>query len=337
MITHEEDEIHAFINAVDISNYPEIASSDPTFYDIDGNQSEFLTILKGHGVNTIRLRLWVNPINEHSSFEEVKLFSATLIAKGFKTWLTLHYSDTWADPGKQKTPSKWRDLDFTTLQDSVYSYTSKVVNELNPDYIQVGNEINSGILHPTGDIATSKSNFISLIKSGSQAIRDNTDHTKIILHFAGMEGAVWFFNQVNEIDYDIIGLSYYPIWHGKSLSDLQKTLAALSSIHDKEIVIAETAYPFTLNWNDWTNNIVGLEQHLILPEYPATPQGQQKFLNAIRDAIEEIDGGIGFCYWGAEVISWKGTQSTDASPWENQALFDFDNKALPVLNAFNNR
>ena len=337
MITHEEDEIHAFINAVDISNYPEIASSDPTFYDIDGNQSEFLTILKGHGVNTIRLRLWVNPINEHSSFEEVKLFSATLIAKGFKTWLTLHYSDTWADPGKQKTPSKWRDLDFTTLQDSVYSYTSKVVNELNPDYIQVGNEINSGILHPTGDIATSKSNFISLIKSGSQAIRDNTDHTKIILHFAGMEGAEWFFNQVNEIDYDIIGLSYYPIWHGKSLSDLQKTLAALSSIHDKEIVIAETAYPFTLNWNDWTNNIVGLEQHLILPEYPATPQGQQKFLNAIRDAIEEIDGGIGFCYWGAEVISWKGTQSTDASPWENQALFDFDNKALPVLNAFNNR
>ncbi len=319
MITHEEDEIHAFINAVDISNYPEIASSDPTFYDIDGNQSEFLTILKGHGVNTIRLRLWVNPINEHSSFEEVKLFSATLIAKGFKTWLTLHYSDTWADPGKQKTPSKWRDLDFTTLQDSVYSYTSKVVNELNPDYIQVGNEINSGILHPTGDIATSKSNFISLIKSGSQAIRDNTDHTKIILHFAGMEGAEWFFNQVNEIDYDIIGLSYYPIWHGKSLSDLQKTLAALSSIHDKEIVIAETAYPFTLNWNDWTNNIVGLEQHLILPEYPATPQGQQKFLNAIRDAIEEIDGGIGFCYWGAEVISWKGTQSTAASTWENQA------------------
>ena len=337
MITHEEDEIHESINAVDISNYPEIASSDPTFYDIDGNQSEFLTILKGHGVNTIRLRLWVNPINEHSSFEEVKLFSATLIAKGFKTWLTLHYSDTWADPGKQKTPNKWRDLDFTTLQDSVYSYTSKVVNELKPDYIQVGNEINSGILHPTGDIATSKSNFISLIKSGSQAIRDNTDHTKIILHFAGMEGAEWFFNQVNEIDYDIIGLSYYPIWHGKSLSDLQKTLAALSSIHDKEIVIAETAYPFTLNWNDWTNNIVGLEQHLILPEYNDTPQAQQKILNAIRDAIEEIDGGIGFCYWGAELISWKGTQSTDASPWENQALFDFDNKALPVLNAFNNR
>jgi arabinogalactan endo-1,4-beta-galactosidase len=108
----------------------------------------------------------------------------------------------------------------------------------------------------------------------------------------------------------------------------------LSETHNKEILIAETAYPFTLQWNDWTNNIVGSNEQLILPEYPATIEGQRKFIRQIKTLTKEVENGIGFCYWGAELISWKGNQSTDASPWENQAVFDFDNKALPVLSEF---
>ena len=329
-----ELENSTFISAVDISSYPEILNSNPTFYDLEGSQKDLLTILKGNGINTVRLRLWVNPINEHSGFNEVKQFSNTLKTKGFKTWLTLHFSDTWADPAHQETPTQWQGINFTQLKDSVYSYTEKIVNELQPDYIQIGNEINSGFLHPYGHMSNNYGQFIALMDTAIAAVRTNTNDTEIILHFAGIEGSDWFFDQVSSLDYDIIGLSYYPIWHGKSLNNLQSKMQYLSETHHKKILIAETAYPFTLDWNDWTNNIVGLDEQLILPEYPATIEGQRKFINQIKTLTKEVENGIGFCYWGAELIAWKGNQSTDASPWENQALFNFDNKALPVLREF---
>lgn len=325
-----------FIYAVDISRYPEISNLNTTFYDLDGNQKDFLTILKKNGINTVRLRLWVNPNNEHSGFNEVKQFSKTLTTNGLKTWLTLHYSDTWADPEHQEVPFQWQGISFTALKDSVYNYTKKVVEEIQPNYIQIGNEINSGFLHPYGHISNEFQQFKELMNTAIVAVRTNTNDTEIILHFAGIEGSDWFYNQVSVLDYDIIGLSYYPIWHGKSLSTLKTTMQNLSSSYNKTIVIAETAYPFTLKWNDWTNNIVGLDKQLILPEYPATPKGQRDFIKQIKTLTKELENGIGFCYWGAELIAWKGNQSTDASPWENQALFDFDNKALPVLREFKN-
>jgi arabinogalactan endo-1,4-beta-galactosidase len=333
-VADTEEENLAFISAVDISKYPEISNTNQIFYDLDENQKDFLTILKEKGINTIRLRLWVNPVNEHSGFNEVKQFSQSLKTHGFKTWLTLHYSDSWADPGQQNPPTQWQGISFSALKDSVYNYTKKVMQEMQPDYIQIGNEINTGILHPYGDLATNHQNFIELVQQGSLAVRERSMDCKIILHYAGIEHADWFFTQVNQIDYDIIGLSYYPIWHGKSLTALKTRMQELSNIHNKKILIAETAYPFTLEWNDWTNNIVGLDEQLILPEYPATPEGQRNFIRQIKTLTKELENGIGFCYWGAELIAWKGNQSTDASPWENQALFDFNNKALSVLNEF---
>jgi len=334
METYSDDNSSSFISAVDISSYPEIAATNPVFYDLDGMEKDFLTILKENGVNTVRLRLWVNPVNQHSGFDEVKQFSKSLKQMGFKIWLCLHYSDTWADPGKQETPSEWKELDFNSLKDSVYQYTKRVVNQIQPQYIQIGNEINSGILHPYGDISSNPDDFVRLIQAGISAVRENSDDGKIILHYAGIEHAIWFFDQVSEIDYDIIGLSFYPIWHGKSLDELETTMCNLSETNNKPILIAETAYPFTLEWNDWTNNIVGTEDQLILPEYPATPDGQRKFIRDIKALTQNVEKGIGICYWGAELIAWKGEQATDASPWENQALFNFDNEALPVLREF---
>lgn len=298
-----EEENLAFISAVDISKYPEISNTNSIFYDLDENQKDFLTILKEKGINTIRLRLWVNPVNEHSGFNEVKQFSQSLKTHGFKTWLTLHYSDSWADPGQQNPPTQWQGISFSALKDSVYNYTKKVMQEMQPDYIQIGNEINTGILHPYGDLATNHQNFIELVQQGSLAVRERSMDCKIILHYAGIEHADWFFTQVNQIDYDIIGLSYYPIWHGKSLTALKTRMQELSNIHNKKILIAETAYPFTLEWNDWTNNIVGLDEQLILPEYPATPEGQRNFIRQIKTLTKELENGIGFCYWGAELIA----------------------------------
>ena len=331
-----ENENPTFISAVDISSYPEISNSNPIFYDLEGNEEDFLTILKDYGINTVRLRMWINPIHGHSGYNEVKQFSNTLKTNGFKTWLSVHYSDTWADPSQQKIPVQWEEIDFTPLKDSVYNYTEKIMRELQPDYIQIGNEINHGFLHPYGHISNSFEQFKELMDTAIIAVRTNSNDTEIILHYAGMEGSEWFFNQVSGLDYDVIGLSYYPIWHGKSLISLQSAMQNLSSLHDKKIVIAETAYPFTLEWNDLTNNIVGLEEQLILPEYPPTAQGQKDFIKDIRIMTKELEKAIGFCYWGAELIAWKGNQSIDASAWENQAIFDFNNKALPVLEEFEN-
>lgn len=325
-----------FILAVDISAFPEIAATKPIFYDLDGQTKPFLSILQEKGVNTVRLKLWVNPQTENGSLAQVKSFSEELKSYGFKTWITLHYSDTWADPGQQQTPKAWDSLNFDDLKAQVFDYTQNVVTTLKPDYIQIGNEINSGFLHPFGEITTQIGQFVALLSTASSAVRTANESTKIILHFAGIEGSECFFENVITVDYDIIGLSFYPIWHGKSLSTLKSTMQSLSEIHSKEIIIAETAYPFTLEWNDWTNNIVGLDEQLILPEFPASAEGQLAFIKKMKNLTKELPMGIGFCYWGAELVAWKGPQATNASPWENQALFDFTNKALPVLTAFGN-
>ncbi len=174
-----ENKDSTFISAVDISSYPEISNSNPIFYDLEKNQKDFLTILKENGVNTVRLRLWVNPINEHSGLNEVKQFSKTLKNKGFKTWLTLHYSDTWADPAHQETPKQWKGNSFTQLKDSVYNYTDKIMTELKPDYIQIGNEINVGFLHPYGHILNKFQQFIELMNIAIVAVRTNSNDTKI--------------------------------------------------------------------------------------------------------------------------------------------------------------
>ena len=323
----------ASIKAVDISSYPEITLSNVSYLNAVGEVEPLLNILKEEGINTIRLRLWVNPSEGHSGFQEVLTFSNELKTQGFKIWLSLHYSDTWADPGQQSPPQHWQNLPFEALADSVYDYTEKVVAEIRPDYIQLGNEINSGFLHPYGHITDNQEGFLQLLEQSSAAVRETSSDCEIIIHYAGISGTEWFYDVVDSVDYDIIGLSYYPIWHGKNLDSLSVTMQQLATVHNKDVVIAETAYPFTLDWNDYTNNIVGLQEHLILPEYPASPAGQSDFVRDVADRVRAIDGGIGYCYWGGELIAWKGPQANDASPWENQALFDFNYQALPALSA----
>ena len=210
-----------------------------------------------------------------------------------------------------------------------------VVEQINPNIIQIGNEINNGFLHPEGSRYAQPSQFLELLSGGIQAVRDHsTGEIKIMLHYAGHQGSDVFFKRVKDLDYDIIGLSYYPIWHGKSLTQLEQSLIQLETLYGKAIMIAETAYPFTLGWNDWTNNSVGLEDQLILPDYPATPQGQKDFVLQLKTMMIDLEGGIGLSYWGAELIAWNGEESTAGSPWENQALFDFNNQALPALDVF---
>jgi arabinogalactan endo-1,4-beta-galactosidase len=326
----------ATIKGADLSFLPEIEGSNIPFFDPNGVKNDMLSILKQAGCNTIRLRLWHSPADGHSGFQEVANFAARIKSAGLKIWLDIHYSDTWADPAHQTKPDKWINIDKEALKDSVYQYTYRVVSAIKPEIVQIGNEINNGFLWPSGNLSdqNNQANFIELLKSGTKGARSASPSSLIMLHFAGIEGSPWFFESLiaNNIDYDLVGLSFYPYYHGKDFALLSSTLSRLKKSTGKKIFIAETAYPFTLGWNDNTNNVVGQNSQL-MAGYSATPSGQKEFISALIKSIKSA-GGDGFCYWGGEWVAFKGSQATNGSSWENQALFDFNNKALPVLDNF---
>jgi arabinogalactan endo-1,4-beta-galactosidase len=249
-----------------------------------------------------------------------------------KLWLTVHYSDSLADPGKQTKPAAWQSLSFAELKDSVYEYTATIMDRLAPDYIQIGNEINSGFLWPTGNIWNNESQCIDLLTSGIQAVREQNDSTKIMMHYAGINNAINFFQKLTSLDYDAIGISYYPLWHGKDLGLLESTIGDLRTSYGKEVLIAETSYPFTLSFNDNTTNIIGSENQ-ILDAYPPTTTGQKAFLKKIKQIVNDSKSA-GFAYWGACYIAFDGTSSTEGSSWENQALFGFNNQILKAAEVF---
>ena len=322
-----------FIRAADMSYLP-LIESEGTIFKKNGVAENALTTLKNAGCNTIRIRIWKNPSDNHSGLAEVKALALRVKQAGMKVWLTVHYSDTWADPGNQTPPSDWTSLSFANLKTAVSNYTTLLMTEIQPDIIQIGNEINSGFLWPQGHLINNESQCLQLISAASTAIRSQSATTKIMIHYAGIgSGATWFFNKMSSINYDYIGLSYYPVWHGKILSDVNATITSLGETHNKKVIIAETAYPFTLGYNDYTNNILGLADQLV-PTYPATNQGQKEFLLAIKNLVKQNSRGLGFCYWGAEWVAFRGPTATNGSSWENQALWDFNNNALPVMDAF---
>lgn len=324
-----------FIRSADISFLPEIEAAGVVFTN-NGKAESMLTTLKNSGCNTIRIRLWKNPADGHSGFAEVKTLATKVKQAGLKVWLTVHYSDTWADPATQTVPAEWKDLSFADLKTAVANYTASIMTDINPDIIQIGNEINDGVLWPQGKLTTNETQCIDLLKTMSTAVRSKSTSTKIMIHYAGVNASDtdWFFSKVKTVDFDYIGLSYYPIWHGKDLALVKSTINALGSKYSKKVLIAETAYPFTLGYNDWTNNIVGLDSQLI-SGYAATPEGQKNYMLAIKDLVKTSNSGIGFSYWGGEWIAFKGNQATNGSTFENQALYDFSNKSLPVFQVFN--
>jgi arabinogalactan endo-1,4-beta-galactosidase len=331
----------------DLSFTPEIEQYGATFSD-SGTTKSTLTIFKNNGCNLIRVRLWYNPSTTHSSLAEVLSFCKRINDNGLKILLDFHYSDSWADPGQQTTPAAWNTLNASTLQDSVFQYTKRVITFLQnqntmPAIVQIGNEINTGILWNLGKLSSwtdpNLPNLAVLLNKAIAAVKsvDVNNQISIMLHYAGPSTASGFFDlmQQQNISYDIIGLSYYPWWHGQDLTAIGTSLNNLATRFNKKIMIVETAYPWTLNWNDYTNNIVGQANQLITG-YDATPQGQLNYLLKLKSIIENIPNnlGIGFCYWAPDWVAFKGTTATNGSTFENLTLFDFQNKTLPAMQAF---
>jgi len=332
-----------FINGVDISMLKQVEENGGLFY-INGNQIDPIQIFKDKGINTARIKIWHTPSLNYNNLESVLEIAYRASSAGLDLILDFHYSDTWADPLNQAKPSAWEDLNFETLCDSIEQYSRYVITKLKnqnslPKYVQIGNETDCGLLWPDGYVCDESNNesqwnklrelFVHAIEGVYSAL-DNEDTIEIISHVSS--GGNWFFNNLIEqgVNIDILSISYYPMWHG-TLTDLSQNIDDLGIMFQKPVLVVETAYPFTLQWNDNTNNILGLENQL-LEDYEASEEGQFLFLHDLISLVDENNYGLGICYWAPDWIS----TNQFGSPWENQALFDFDGELLEGISAFDN-
>jgi arabinogalactan endo-1,4-beta-galactosidase len=332
-----------FINGVDISMLKQVEENGGLFYE-NGNQIDPIQIFKDKGINTARIKIWHTPSLNYNNLESVLEIADRASSVGLDLFLDFHYSDTWADPSNQTKPSAWVDLNFETLCDSLEQYSHHVITKLKnqntlPKYVQIGNETDCGFLWPDGYVCDESNNdsqwnklrelFMHAIEGINSAL-DTQDTLKIISHVSS--GGNWFFNNLigQGVDIDILSISYYPMWHG-TLSDLNQNMDELGNEFQKPVLIVETAYPFTLQWNDNTNNILGIETQL-LEDYEASEDGQFTFLHDLIILVDENDYGLGICYWAPDWIS----TNQFGSPWENQALFDFDGELLDAISVFDN-
>ncbi|MFZ4573154.1 MAG: glycoside hydrolase family 53 protein [Phycisphaerales bacterium] len=293
------------------------------------------------GLNLARLRVWHSPAGGWCGTESTLAAARRARSAGLSVLLDLHYSDTWADPAHQTPPAAWAGLPLSTLVDRVYDYTYSTLRTLvragcAPAWVQIGNEITDGMLWPLGRISTAGwDGFGALVRAGVTACEDAAPAPSLCRPMIHIDrggdngGCRWFFDRLlaRVPGVRAIGLSYYPWWHG-SLASLSQNLADLAPRYGLPLMVAETAYPWTLGWADSTNNLVGLASQL-LNGYPASPAGQAKFLGDVAAIVRGTTGGLGVCAWGAELIP----SASIGSACENIALFNFTGVAQPGLAA----
>jgi arabinogalactan endo-1,4-beta-galactosidase len=323
----------------------------------DGTPGDAVQILADAGMNLGRLRVWVNPADGYNDAAHVVATAKRIKAAGMQLLVDFHYSDRWADPGAQTVPAAWASFTPAQLAVAVHDHTRAVLDALaaagiTADYVQVGNEINPGMLWPSGqtwDVNPSDGvtgaqwdNLASFLTAGAQAVREVSPATRVILHLTNINNGIgsltWWFDEITAraVPFDVIGLSYYGYWHG-SLADLQGAISTLSARYDRDVMVVETAYPFTLADDTPTwENVINLPSELVAG-YPATPAGQAAEQRAVQDAVASSPGGrgLGTVYWEPAWTSvagngWDPADPASGNAWENQALFDFDGRLLPA-------
>ncbi|UPK41834.1 glycosyl hydrolase 53 family protein [Paenibacillus pabuli] len=351
-----------FVRGVDISTLTAIEDNGGYYLDSNGAERDLLDILKDRGVNYVRLRLWNDPqkSNGYNDKEDVIRLAQRVKEKGMKILLDFHYSDEWAHPGQQLRPKAWENLSFEELKTAVYDYTREVVGEMKdagamPDMVQIGNEINSGVLNGLKSNVNFDENA-ALLQRGVDSVRavPGGDQVQIMIHLAeGGKASTfdWYFGELEKrnLEYDIIGLSYYPFWHG-TFADVRKTMNGVSAKYGKEVIIAETSYPFSYKNGDAHGNIIGNPETLNVggATFPATVQGQYDAIAGIMDMISQVPNqkGAGFFYWEpAWIAANVGWIASEGDAWENHAMFDYDEypanggfsyegRALPSLDVY---
>jgi arabinogalactan endo-1,4-beta-galactosidase len=311
----------AFAKGADVSWLPQMEATGYRFYDTDGKEKDCLQLLKERGMNTIRLRVFVNPSQDkasgHCSKEETVAMALRAQKAKMRIMIDFHYSDTWADPAKQAKPAAWANLSFDALQNKVYEHTFDVLTALQkagvtPEWVQVGNEIPGGMLWPDGS-TNNWAQLAQLLNKGYEATKAVNAKIKVIVHVDegnNNEKFRWFFDKATEhqVKYDVIGLSYYPFWikkdYSETMADLQKNLNDMASRYQKEVMVVEVG---------------GVDEQV---------QNTKELLDATIKAVKAVPNhkGLGVLYWEPQgAKSWSGY---GLSAWQP------DGKPSPALDAF---
>ena len=305
-----------FAKGADISWITEMENAGRKFYNSTGVEQDCITILKNLGMNTIRLRVWVNPTGGWNNSADVVAKAVRANNQGMRIMIDFHYSDSWADPGKQNKPAAWSAMDFASLKNAVSTHTTSVMNALKaqgitPEWVQVGNETNDGMLWPDGRASTSMSNFAQLINAGYDAVKSVSVTTKVIVHVSnGFDNSLfrWLFDGLknNGGKWDVIGMSLYPNtsnWstlNAQCLSNMNDMVARYS----KEVMIVEVG----MSWDQ--------------------AAACNSFLTDLITKTKSVSNnkGLGVLYW--EPQSYNN--------WQGYTLGAFDNSGKPTsaLNAF---
>lgn len=373
--------MNKFIKGMDISTLVEMEKCGAKYYDC-GKEGDVFDILKSYGTNAVRIRLWNDPYDSNgmpygagtNDLETLVILAKRAKEHGMDILLDLHYSDFWADPGKQFKPKAWEGMDTEELVQAVYDYTVSVMNvckdnDCIPDMVQTGNELSNGMLWPDGQIFDENTalslgrtpeydNLARFVSAGIRGVKAVSPGTKIMIHLDnGGNNELyrrWFDNYIKRgEDFDVIGLSYYPFWHG-TLNDLSANMADIAKRYGKELIIAEVSMGFTMeDYKDYEKlpdegrKGMATRQELVDKiEYPMTKEGQSGFMKDLMDRICKVPEGLGtgFYYWEPAWIpvsgsGWATKESLEyikdpgpcGNEWANQALFDYNGNVLPTL------
>jgi len=324
----------SFAVGADVSFLPK-CEQDGLVFKENGQPKDVLAILREHHYNWVRLRIFHDPAAAPDRLPNDLDYTLALArrakAMGFHLLLDLHYSDSWADPGKQPTPVAWAKLKHKQLVAQVFAYSRDTIAAFAeqgtmPDMVQVGNEITNGMLWPDGKLPDNWDDFADLLKAGIAGInagvaagRPAAPRPRIMIHIersGDYAAAVWFYDNLiaHHVRFDVIGLSYYPSWHG-NLVTLRGNLHDLALRYRLPIVVVETA-------QNWTTGKPSARK----AEYPESPEGQLAFLRAVAAAVRAIPNGL-----GQGVFWWEPAAEGNL---RSRSFFDNDGNVLPVITAF---
>lgn len=332
-----------YYKGMDISFLPEGMDNGWRVRDFDGTRMDPFDLIQKYGVNSIRLRIWNNPENVPESKGYCSLAYTIEMAKKIKAHgmsfvLDFHYSDYWADPAQQRKPKAWEGLNFEELKQAVYTYTRDTLFTLKkegllPDMVQIGNEIRSGLLFPDGELPD-YGHMVQLINAGIMGAREvaDADTMQVIIHLD--QGGRYFYlkewfqkaMKAGLADFDVIGLSYYPFWHG-TFPEFRETLAKLVHDYGKPVMIVETAHA----WRKTGHGFIDESQEKIAG-IPATPAGQRKVLDLVNNIVASLPDrmGLGLYYWEPVCIPPK-----EGGGWaDNMGLFNENGVVMEGIHAF---
>ena len=370
-----------FILGMDASCVPSLEKGGVKFYDHEGNEKDVYEILSENGINYIRVRVWNDPYDANGNGYgggNCDIDNAVEIGKratqyGMKLLVNFHYSDFWADPGKQMAPKAWKNMTIEEKTEALYQYTKECLTKLvdagvDVGMVQIGNETNGAMCGENSSALGGWKRIMDLMSAGAKAVREVCPNALVAVHFANPEKVTNYDSYAKNldyygVDYDVFASSYYPFWHG-TLDNLAQVLNKISDTYGKKVMVAESSYAYTAEDTDFNGNTIG-DGGGIVKDYPFTQQGQANLVrNVVDTVVNKMTSGIGVFYWEGTWISaggasweensalwekngsgWASSYAAeydpdDAGQWyggsavDNQAFFDASGHALESLKVF---